>query len=95
MPSQKIPPPPLIAMESGSPDAWNESATQEQIATSELTVDAFPLDASESADTDGDGVGDNSDAFPEDPAASIDSDGDGAPDAWNESATEEQIASSE
>ena len=55
----------------------------------------FPLDASESADTDGDGIGDNSDAFPEDPAASIDSDGDGSPDAWNESATEEQIATSD
>ena len=53
------------------------------------TEDAFPLDASESVDTDGDGVGDNSDAFPEDPAASTDTDGDGAPDAWNESATEE------
>ena len=54
-----------------------------------------PLDASESVDTDGDGVGDNSDAFPENPAASTDTDGDGAPDAWNESATEEQIANSE
>ena len=53
------------------------------------------MNANESAETDGDGIGDNSDAFPEDPAASIDSDGDGAPDAWNESATEELLASSE
>ncbi len=29
-------------------------------------LDAFPNDASESEDSDGDGVGDNSDAFPND-----------------------------
>ncbi|MCK4704062.1 MAG: thrombospondin type 3 repeat-containing protein [Gammaproteobacteria bacterium] len=54
------------------------------------TLDAFPLDASESVDTDGDGIGNNadadddgdgisdtSDAFPLDSAESIDTDGDG------------------
>ena len=35
-----------------------------------------PLDPSEVADTDGDGVGDNSDAFPLDATESEDSDGD-------------------
>ena len=60
-----------------------------------MSLDALPLDANESVDTDGDGIGDNSDAFPEDTAASVDSDGDGSPDAWNESATQEQIATSE
>ncbi|MCK4951780.1 MAG: DUF1566 domain-containing protein [Gammaproteobacteria bacterium] len=36
------------------------------------TLDAFPLDASESSDRDGDGVGDNADAFPNDPLRSVD-----------------------
>jgi Zn-dependent metalloprotease len=40
-------------------------------------VDAFPLDASETADTDDDGVGDNTDAFPQDASEWADSDGDG------------------
>ena len=40
-------------------------------------MDAFPLDASESVDTDGDGVGDNADAFPYDVSETIDTDGDG------------------
>ena len=57
------------------------------------TVDAFPLDPTESSDgdgdgigdnvdtdTDGDGVGDNADAFPSDPAESLDTDGDGVGD---------------
>jgi hypothetical protein len=35
------------------------------------TVDAFPLDSSESADTDNDGTGDNADAFPLDPTRSL------------------------
>ena len=39
-------------------------------------TDAFPLDASETADSDNDGVGDNSDAFPDDAAESLDSDSD-------------------
>ena len=38
------------------------------------------MDASESADTDGDGVGDNVDAFPNDASETIDSDGDGVGD---------------
>ena len=34
-------------------------------------MDAFPLDASETTDTDGDGVGDNIDAYPEDSTKSV------------------------
>jgi hypothetical protein len=54
------------------------------------TTDAFPLDPTESVDTDGDGIGNNadtdddgdgvpdvSDAFPFDPTESVDTDGDG------------------
>ena len=44
------------------------------------TVDAFPLDDTETTDTDGDGVGDNGDAFPEDENESVDTDGDGVGD---------------
>ncbi len=40
----------------------------------------FQNDSTESMDTDGDGVGDNSDAFPLDPVAAMDSDGDKYPD---------------
>ena len=43
-------------------------------------VDAFPLDASETADTDGDGTGDNEDAFPADATETADTDGDGVGD---------------
>ncbi|MEX0828240.1 MAG: hypothetical protein WD005_04735, partial [Haliea sp.] len=39
-----------------------------------------PNDPTETTDTDGDGVGDNSDAFPNDPSESADSDGDGVGD---------------
>jgi len=39
--------------------------------------DAFPLDASEWADSDGDGVGDNQDVFPGDADETLDTDGDG------------------
>ncbi|MCH1554514.1 MAG: hypothetical protein L7S45_07985, partial [Luminiphilus sp.] len=46
------------------------------------------------SDSDGDGVPDDDDAFPNDPAASLDTDGDGYPDAWNPSATQEQIDAS-
>ena len=42
--------------------------------------DAFPFDAREQADSDDDGVGDNTDAFPDDPSESVDSDGDGVGD---------------
>lgn len=44
------------------------------------SVDAFPLDPAEWADSDGDGVGDNADAFPLDPSETRDSDGDGVGD---------------
>jgi len=42
--------------------------------------DAFPFDAREQADSDDDGVGDNTDAFPDDPSETMDSDGDGVGD---------------
>ena len=61
----------------------------------EDSVDVFPLDPSEWADCEGDGIGDNADtdddndgipdtqdAFPCNPAYSQDSDGDGIPDTW-------------
>ena len=47
-------------------------------------ADAFPDDATETVDTDGDGVGDNSDAFPDESIASIDTEKDGYPDSWNQ-----------
>ena len=69
----------------GLPDDWNSAATQAQIDASGLTVDddddndgvldsldAFPLDASESRDTDKDGLGDRADT---------DDDGDGVVDS--------------
>jgi hypothetical protein len=43
-------------------------------------LDAYPLDASEWVDSDGDGVGDNSDAFPGDGSETLDTDGDGVGD---------------
>ena len=45
-------------------------------------MDLFPLDAFESADSDGDGVGDNADFFPNSAEYSLDSDLDQMPDAW-------------
>ena len=42
-----------------------------------MVLDAFPTDASETTDTDSDGIGDNSDAFPTDPSETLDTDGDG------------------
>ena len=39
--------------------------------------DAFPLDFSETEDTDFDGIGNNADAFPSDASESVDTDGDG------------------
>ena len=69
----------------GQPDDWNAGASQEQINASFLVLDAdddndgvpdsndaFPLDAGESADTDGDGIGNNADT---------DDDGDGVADS--------------
>ena len=43
-------------------------------------ADAFPVDATETVDSDGDNVGDNSDAFPNDANESADSDMDGVGD---------------
>ncbi len=40
-------------------------------------VDLFPLDSSESVDSDGDGLGDNADALPQDASETVDTDGDG------------------
>ena len=57
----------------GAPDAWNENATPEQIAASELVLDAF-LD---NPDDDGDGVADDVDAFPTDATETTDTDRDG------------------
>ena len=78
----------------GYPDAWNDGATEAEIAASELVLDAFPQDETEAVDRDSDGIGDNSDAFPQDVAASVDTDDDGFPDAWNEGATDSEIATS-
>ena len=39
-------------------------------------ADAFPLDATETVDSDGDGIGDQGDAFPENASESSDADGD-------------------
>ena len=44
------------------------------------TIDAFPLDGTETVDSDGDGVGDNGDPFPDDPSEWADTDGDGVGD---------------
>ena len=73
-----------------APDAWNENATAEQIAASELVLDAFLDNADEWLDTDGDGIGNNedtdddgdgvaddADAFPTDATETTDTDGDG------------------
>ncbi|MDB2667799.1 hypothetical protein N9Y71_05900 [Luminiphilus sp.] len=72
------------------PDQWNEDATDEQIAQSALTLDAFPESQFEWLDTDGDGIGNNADtdddgdgildiedAFSLDPSEWLDTDGDG------------------
>ena len=40
-------------------------------------ADAFPLDPSETVDSDNDGVGDNADVFPLDPTETMDTDMDG------------------
>jgi len=44
------------------------------------TLDDFPNDSTETADTDADGVGDNADAFLGDPTETTDTDGDGTGD---------------
>ncbi|MDQ6997900.1 MAG: DUF5011 domain-containing protein [Mariprofundus sp.] len=61
----------------GYPDSWNLNATLQQIAASLLTLDTFPANSLEWADSDGDGIGDNSDVFPNNPNEWADSDGDG------------------
>ena len=45
----------------GYPDSWNEDATEQMIADSNLTLDAFPYDANEAIDSDLDGIGNNAD----------------------------------
>ncbi|MFZ8199279.1 FG-GAP-like repeat-containing protein [Alteromonas portus] len=73
----------------GYPDVWNDGKTQVDSTTSlQLDHPSFINDATEWADSDSDGVGDNADAFPNDIAASIDADGDMRPDAWNTGMTE-------
>ena len=54
----------------------------EGLDASSLPMDAFPLDASETLDTDLDGIGNNADAFPENALYTKDSDADGMPDIW-------------
>ena len=77
----------------GYPDEWNEDATEEEIANSSVSLDAFPDDPTASEDTDGDGYPDQwnenataqqiaessltLDAFPEDRYEWLDTDGDG------------------
>lgn len=60
----------------GHPDEWNEGMSSQK-STTGLQLDLFPLNSTEWADSDGDGVGDNTDRFPTDPTEWIDSDGDG------------------
>ena len=67
----------LDSDDDGYPDSFLGGATTLSDGT---PVDAFPNDASENTDTDGDGVGDNSDAFVADSAGAADSDNDGYPD---------------
>lgn len=77
----------------GHPDFWDPTATPEQIAASNLTLDAYPHDATKwNADVGGKPY--EYDAFPNDPAASVDSDGDGCPDFWDPTATRAQILNS-
>ena len=80
----------------GLPDTWNVGCNVTCQNASGLTLDtslndtdndgvinsldAFPLDPTETIDTDSDGVGDNADAFPNDPAETTDSDSDGVGD---------------
>ena len=66
----------------GYPDSWNEGMTQVD-STTGLVLDAFPNDATERADTDGDGVG-TSEPFPDNSNYSMDADHDNIPDEWEE-----------
>lgn len=66
----------------GFPDEWN-TGKSEVDSTTGLTLDAFPLNPLEWADSDSDGVGDNSDDLPNNPTQWKDSDGDGFGDNLN------------
>ena len=59
---------------------WGEGCSYDWDDDGVSGSDAFPFDAREQADSDDDGVGDNTDAFPDDPSESVDSDGDGVGD---------------
>ncbi len=61
----------------GIPDATDPDDDNDGV---EDTLDAFPLDPTETTDSDSDGVGDNADAFPFDPTETVDSDNDGVGD---------------
>ncbi|MEM7258018.1 MAG: hypothetical protein AAF404_11585, partial [Pseudomonadota bacterium] len=58
----------------------NELDTDDDDDGVEDTLDAFPLDDSETTDSDNDGIGDNADVFPLDGTETIDSDNDGTGD---------------
>ena len=81
----------------GYPDSWNEDATEQMIADSNLTLDAFPYDANEAIDSDLDGIGNNADTDDDNDGLSDideiatgtdpfnrDSDGDGTPDGFDD-----------
>ncbi len=59
---------------------WGEGCSYDWDDDGVSGSDDFPFDAREQADSDDDGVGDNTDAFPDDPSESVDSDGDGVGD---------------
>ena len=67
----------------GHPEIWNHGCDANCQSQSALTVDQFPDDPDEWADSDDDGVGDNGDDYPTQFAASLDSDGDTYPDSFN------------
>ena len=58
----------------------NELDTDDDDDGVEDSLDAFPLDATETTDSDGDGVGDNTDVFPSNAAETVDTDSDGVGD---------------
>lgn len=58
----------------------NELDTDDDDDGVEDTLDAFPLDDTETTDSDNDGVGDNADVFPLDGSETLDSDSDGTGD---------------
>jgi hypothetical protein len=57
---------------------WHEAGGEGKISLYSIShADEFPLDPTESVDTDGDGTGDNADDLPLDSTESVDTDGDG------------------